>query len=358
MKLLVGGELLLYGDVGNPWGDANGFTPRDVVEALVEHGPGDVTVRLNSGGGIATDGVAIYSILLAHAGKVTVYVDGIAASAASLILMAGEKRIIRRGAMVMIHDTGTITFGNADEHRSSADTLDKLSGQYAAIYAAATGMEPDAVRALMRAETWLTADEALAQSFVTAVDDGAALPVMAFDYSLYTKAPAAFPARQQTTAALPPAPNKDPDMTKPWVDKFFAAAEKTAVPLAKLNAIVAQAETLDAAHAALITAQAEALTPPVENDPPAVDRAWAGQFFASAEKTGIPLAKLNAILAASPDFSTAQGALIDEMARITAANKPAPGGAGPLPAGAEGGARAGLAAAVTAHIGATAPHSK
>src|SRR4051812_38295847 len=115
-NLLVDGQILLFGDVGDPFGWGDGFTPTDVAMALAEHGPGDVTVRINSPGGNAVDGVAIYSLLRAHSGEVTTVVDGVAASAASLIFMAGAKREIRGGAMVMIHDVMTRTFGNAAEH--------------------------------------------------------------------------------------------------------------------------------------------------------------------------------------------------------------------------------------------------
>lgn len=152
-SLLVNGELLLYGDVGDPWGWGDGFTVSDVAAALAEHGEEPLTVRLNSGGGIAFDGVAIYSLLLAHPGAVTMIVDGIAASAASLILMAGAARQIRDGAMVMIHDAASVTWGTTADHQHSALVLDKLSDQYAGIYAARAGMGRQAARDLMKAET-------------------------------------------------------------------------------------------------------------------------------------------------------------------------------------------------------------
>src|SRR3954466_4266420 len=96
-QLLVNGEILIYGDVGDPWGWGDGFTPTAVALALADHGAGDVTVRLNSGGGVATDGMAIYSLLKTHPGKVTVAIDCIAASAASLIAMAGDSIEMRQG---------------------------------------------------------------------------------------------------------------------------------------------------------------------------------------------------------------------------------------------------------------------
>jgi ATP-dependent protease ClpP protease subunit len=115
--LLVNGALQLYGAVGITWDE--GFSVSDVAAALAEHGEGDLTVRINSGGGIATDGMAIYSLLKTHPGEITMIVDGVAASAASLIAMAGDKRQMMDGAMLMIHDPATITLGNAAEHEKT-----------------------------------------------------------------------------------------------------------------------------------------------------------------------------------------------------------------------------------------------
>ncbi|MCA0404869.1 MAG: Clp protease ClpP [Proteobacteria bacterium] len=330
MTLLVGGELLLFGDVGDPWGWGDGFTPLQVAEALVEHGPGDITVRINSGGGVASDGTAIYSLLLAHRGVVTTIVEGVAASAASLILMAGDERRMRPGSMLMIHDTSRITWGNADEHRKSADFLDKLSGQYANIYASASGLDATEVREMMKAETWFSAEEARAKGFITVLDTAAASAAASFDYTLYAHAPASMPRRTRPPAATGKAAKcEDKPMTKPWVDSFFAAAEKSALPLAKLNAIVAESGTLEAAQAKLITAQATPADPAEPLTNPAVsaqveDKAWAGDFFKIAEKSGQSLAALNTIVGKSKDLASAQGALIDAMAAAAGENKPSP----------------------------------
>ncbi|OYW64663.1 MAG: hypothetical protein B7Z40_13510 [Bosea sp. 12-68-7] len=335
MSLLVGGELLLYGDVGDPWGFGDGFTPRDVALALAEHGPGPLTVRINSGGGIAADGVTIHS-LLAQRGEVTTIVDGTAASAASIIVMAGGVRRMRAGATLMIHDLATITWGNAADHQHSAVVLDKLSEQYAAIYARVAAAEPESMRALMKAETWFTGAEAVAAGLATEADAAAAVTAAAFDYRLYAHAPAGLPQRARpTAAAVPPAPTKEAPMTtKTWVDKFFATADKSPVPLPKLNAIVTASETLEAAQAALIAEQAAlaaAQTTPaamVEPAPPAepVAKDWTATFFASAEKTALPVADLNAIVAKSADLASAQAHLIDAMATKANAGKPGPGG--------------------------------
>lgn len=193
-SLLVGGVLLLYGDVGDPWGWGDGFTPEQVAAALAEHGPGPVTARLNSGGGRAFDGLAIYSLLKSHDGEVTIQVDGIAASAASLIAMAGTLEM-RDGAMLMIHDAAAVTFGNAAEHERQADTLDKLSAQYAGVYARKCGKPVDHCRALMQAETWFSASEAIAEGLATRPSAGSAHSSMGHRRSIARRPAVPAPAR-------------------------------------------------------------------------------------------------------------------------------------------------------------------
>lgn len=184
-NLLINDQVHLYGDVGDPYGWGDGFTPLDVAQALAEYGAGDVTVRINSGGGLAYDGMAIYSLLRAHVGEVTVVVDGVAASAASLIAMAGAKREMRDGAMMMIHDASGITFGPAASHRKSAEVLEKLSDNYAHVYALRSGLDRKEARELMLATTWLTADEAIEKGFATAKVSDVAEAYAAFDYRVY-----------------------------------------------------------------------------------------------------------------------------------------------------------------------------
>lgn len=189
MPVLQDGELVLYGFVGDNYWD-EGFTAQDVLYALSEVGRDtDITVRINSSGGYVDDGIAIYNALLAHKGKVTVKVDALAASAASIIAMAGEERIMRSGAMIMIHDPASYTYGNAGEHEKSRAKLDKLGDQMAGIYADRTGEDEDIIREDMRDEVWLTGAEAVARGFATSTEDQRAVAVSAFDFRVYAHAP-------------------------------------------------------------------------------------------------------------------------------------------------------------------------
>ncbi|MBN9047452.1 MAG: Clp protease ClpP [Rhizobiales bacterium] len=189
MPVLQDGELVLYGFVGDNFWD-EGFTAQDVLSALAEVGRDtDITVRINSAGGYAYEGIAIYNALSGHRGKVSVVVDAFAGSAASLIAMAGSERIMRAGSLMMIHDPASVTYGNADDHESTRAMLDKLGDLMADIYAEASGEDAATVRDDMRAEIWLTGEEAVERGFATATEKAKAVAFSAFDYSVYANAP-------------------------------------------------------------------------------------------------------------------------------------------------------------------------
>lgn len=121
-----------------------------------------IDVHINSGGGDYYSGVAIYHALRNHPAYVTVYVEGIAASAASLIAISGDHVIMRRGTQIMIHDVGSsIDGGNAAELAAEAARVNKLSDDAAAIYAARVGGSAEMWRTLMQRETWYSAQEAV-----------------------------------------------------------------------------------------------------------------------------------------------------------------------------------------------------
>lgn len=152
-------EIMIYDTIGaDPW-SGGGVSASDVVAALAKSGGGPVTVRINSPGGDVWDGLAIYNALAAHPGGVNVVVDGVAASAASFIAMAGKTVTMPESSMMMIHNARTLAYGQASDLNETAALLAKVDGQLAAIYEARTG-KPAAD--MMQAETWFTAAEALA----------------------------------------------------------------------------------------------------------------------------------------------------------------------------------------------------
>lgn len=189
-NLIINGKIHLYGYVGAEDDGGEGFTPSEVAQALAQFGPDDpISVHVNSGGGIAYAGMTIYSQFAAHNGEVTIFVDGVAASAASLLAMAGDKIVMRTGTTMMIHDPSGVTIGPAHEHAAAAAALNKLADNYAAVYAARSGKDVAKVRDIMLATTWLTADEAVSEGFATEKIEAKSLPMAKFDYEIYGAVP-------------------------------------------------------------------------------------------------------------------------------------------------------------------------
>jgi HK97 family phage major capsid protein len=151
----------IMGDIG--WD----VTAEDVAAAVAGAKDKPLMVNVFSYGGDALQGLAIYQILTAHNAEVTTKVLGVAASAGSVIAMAGDKRIVPTNGAVMIHNPWTFTMGDADEHRKSANMLDGLKAAYVHTYSAATGLSADEIEPYLAEERWLYGEEALALGFAT-----------------------------------------------------------------------------------------------------------------------------------------------------------------------------------------------
>jgi ATP-dependent protease ClpP protease subunit len=171
-------EIWIYGDIGESWyGDS--IAAKDFVKTVAALDAATITVRLNSFGGSVADGIAIYNALKRHPATITVSVDGIAASIASLIAMAGDRVEVAENAMLMIHAPWAGASGNATELRQAADMLDKWAQAMAASYAAKTGRALDDVMAWLSdgQDHWFTASEAVAEKLADATTT--ALPISA-----------------------------------------------------------------------------------------------------------------------------------------------------------------------------------
>lgn len=150
-----------------------GYFPNSTgyIREVIESAPAgeDVHVTLDSLGGDAFEGMAIYSVLKNCGRKVITQIGSVAGSATSLIFMAGSERIMPEGTVLMIHNVAVEwTGGESADLRQTADLLEKLSGEYAKIYAANTGKTADECQALMDATTWMTSEEATRLGFATA----------------------------------------------------------------------------------------------------------------------------------------------------------------------------------------------
>lgn len=136
--------------------------PKDVQDFLDQlDGISKINVHINSGGGSVFGGIAIYNILKRHNAEITVYVEGLAASIASVIAMAGDKIIIPANAQMMIHKPSSITWGNADDMRKEADILDGCQKVILNTYMQHTkeGVTPEQINELINAETWKNGEE-------------------------------------------------------------------------------------------------------------------------------------------------------------------------------------------------------
>jgi ATP-dependent protease ClpP protease subunit len=149
----------------DPW-TGEGVTAKRIAAALRAIGADkDVVVNINSPGGDLFEGLAIYSLLREHNGKVTVKVLGVAASAASIVAMAGNEIMIARAGFLMIHDTWVLVIGNRNDLRDVADQLEPFDAAMADIYSARSGVDVRAVQKMMDAETWINGSAAVDQGF-------------------------------------------------------------------------------------------------------------------------------------------------------------------------------------------------
>lgn len=157
-------EIYIYEDVGEGW--FGGVTAKQFAGDLKALGAVEnIDLRINSAGGDVFDGLAIYRQLVDHKAKVTTHVDGIAASIASVIAMAGEEIRISEAGFFMIHDAWGVSIGNASDMRKYADLLETTSNSITDVYAARTSAARDDLRSMMESETWLTAQESFDKGF-------------------------------------------------------------------------------------------------------------------------------------------------------------------------------------------------
>jgi ATP-dependent Clp protease protease subunit len=157
-------EVYIYEDVGSGW--FGGVSAKQFAEDLKALGDVSViNVHINSYGGEVFDGVAIYTQLKNHPAKVISHIDGVAASIASVIAMAGDEIRITQAGFLMIHNAAGGVFGEAKDMRKVADLLDTITATIADVYHARTGQDLDAIRGYMDSETWFTADQAVEMLF-------------------------------------------------------------------------------------------------------------------------------------------------------------------------------------------------
>jgi ATP-dependent Clp protease protease subunit len=159
--------ITMFDVIGEDFWSGTGVTVKRVDAALRQIGNQDVEVHINSPGGDMFEGIAILNRLLEHPAKVTVKVLGLAASAASIIAMAGEERLMAPSSFIMIHNCWVVAIGNRHDLADTSTWLQPFDDAMNAVYAERTGLDAKAIAKMMDAESWLNGNQALANGFAT-----------------------------------------------------------------------------------------------------------------------------------------------------------------------------------------------
>jgi ATP-dependent Clp protease protease subunit len=177
-------EISIYDEIGF-WG----INAKDFIADLKNITAKIIHLRINSPGGSVIDANAMYNALREKKAKIITHVDALAASAASYLALAGDEVYIAKNAYFMIHDPWSMAIGPAEDLRKEADILDKMTTTLVDMYAAETGNSHDLIREKMKAETWFTADEAVAFGLADAIKDDNAKAAALFDTSMFKNMP-------------------------------------------------------------------------------------------------------------------------------------------------------------------------
>lgn len=170
-------ELMLYGDIAESfWGDT--ISAKEVTEYLADLDVENINVYINSNGGVVDTAIAINNALRRHKAKVTVNIDGIAASAATLITCAGDTVRMPKNALFMIHNPSTIAMGDSEEMRKKADVLEKYKNSITETYLQKVNIDKEKLSELMDNESWLSAEEALKYGFIDEIIENTDIQVV------------------------------------------------------------------------------------------------------------------------------------------------------------------------------------
>jgi ATP-dependent Clp protease, protease subunit len=190
-------EIFLYDEIGS-W-SGGGISANAFVADLQQAGPlENIHLRVNSPGGNVFDGLAIYNSLLTHGAKVTAQIDGLCASIASLIVMAARRITMAANGQMMIHNPTSDAGGESKDHRRLADTMDQIRASMIKAYRRHSFLSAAEIGAMLDHETWMGAEQALANGFIEAIiDSEGELPIAASCLTQFRNVPAQIAARLQ-----------------------------------------------------------------------------------------------------------------------------------------------------------------
>ena len=232
-------EIVIYDEIG-----AFGIPAKAFLDELKALGPvAELTVRINSPGGSVFDGVAIYNALKRHPAAITVWIDGLAASIASMVAMAGDEVVMPENAMLVLHDPSGLVAGTATDMRATAEALDRMKAGMVAAYRDKSGRDDAEIEALLAAETWLSAAEAVELGFADRIEQPVRMAAH-FDLSRFRHVPPQLAALSASTNRqedqMPDPQNQRPGPSAPVTE----ASEEHPAPAAT----VADERVLARAH--------------------------------------------------------------------------------------------------------------
>ena len=165
-------DLYIFGDIcAWAWpelGEQSGVT---IVNQLKELDVDTINVHINSYGGDVSEGLAIYNVLREHKAQIVTICDGFACSAASVVFMAGDRRVMQPASLLMIHNAWTVAMGNAAQLRKTADDIETITQASVEAYKKVATISEEEIKALMDAETWILPKDAVEYGFATEIDD-------------------------------------------------------------------------------------------------------------------------------------------------------------------------------------------
>lgn len=183
-------EIVIYDRIGPKDWDGRGVDASQVKKDLDSLGELDeITLRINSPGGNVFHGLAIYNLLATHKAKKVVQVDGVAASAASLIAMAGDEIVMNTGSLMMIHETSMAAYGRRSELEKALQMIDMANTSIVGIYQKRTGLPEQEIRDLLRAETWMTDQQAVEKKFAHRVNENVKAVAATLEPQQFSNAP-------------------------------------------------------------------------------------------------------------------------------------------------------------------------
>ena len=165
-------DLYIFGDIcAWAWPELGEQSGASIVNQLKELDVDTINVHINSYGGDVAEGLAIYNVLREHKAQIVTICDGFACSAASVVFMAGDRRVMQPASLLMIHNAWTVAMGNAAQLRKTADDIETITQASVEAYKKVATISEEEIKALMDAETWILPKDAVEYGFATEIDD-------------------------------------------------------------------------------------------------------------------------------------------------------------------------------------------